>query len=82
MFNNFSILVYSLYRINKNFYPHVLLGGCKHLVKNKTIKRYITEDLTVSEEQSEYDYELKMNVKLKVNVKVKIKIKMKFLYLF
>ena len=28
---------------NKSYYPQVLLEGCKYMVKDKAIKRYITE---------------------------------------
>ena len=39
------ILVDSIYRRNKSYYPQVILEECKYMVKNETTKRYITEDL-------------------------------------
>ena len=38
------ILVDSIYRRNKSYYPQVILEECKYMVKNET-KRYITENL-------------------------------------
>ena len=39
------ILVDSIYRRNKSYYPQVILEECKYMVKNETTERYITENL-------------------------------------
>ena len=39
------ILVDSIYRRNKSYYPEVILEECKYMVKTEITKRYITENL-------------------------------------
>ena len=40
-----TILIDSVYRIDKTCYPQELLEECKHKIKEKTVKTFITEDL-------------------------------------
>lgn len=38
-------LIDSVYRTNKNYYPQIFLEECRYTVKEKTIKKYIIQDL-------------------------------------
>ena len=40
-----KIIVNSIYRRNKNYFPQVILGENKYMVKNETTKRCITKNL-------------------------------------
>ena len=40
-----TILIDSVFRIDKTCYPQELLEECKHKIKEKTVKTFITEDL-------------------------------------
>ena len=42
------ILIDSVFKMAKNYYPHVFLEECKYIVKEKEVTRHITEDLEVS----------------------------------
>ena len=42
------ILIDSVFRTGKNYYPHVFLEECKYVVKQEKIPKYIMEDIEVS----------------------------------
>ena len=42
------ILIGSVFRTGKNYYPHVFLEECKYVVKQEKIPKYIMEDIEVS----------------------------------
>ena len=42
------ILIDSVFRTGKNYYPQVFLEECKYVVKEKKIPKYITDDIKIS----------------------------------
>ena len=42
------ILIDSVFRTGKNYYPQVFLGECKYVVKEKKIRKYIIDDIELS----------------------------------
>ena len=42
------ILIDSVFRTGKNYYPQVFLEECKYVVKEEKIPKYIIEDIEVS----------------------------------
>ena len=42
------ILIDSVFRTDKNYYPQVFLEECKYVVKEEKIPKYIIEDIEVS----------------------------------
>ena len=43
-----GILINSVFRTGKNYYPQVFLEECKYLVKAKKITKYIIDDIEIS----------------------------------
>ena len=42
------ILIDSVFRTGKNYYPQVFLEECKYVVKEKKITKYIIDDIEIS----------------------------------
>ena len=42
------ILIDSVFRTGKNYYPQVFLEECKYVVKEKKMPEYITDDIEIS----------------------------------
>ena len=42
------ILIDSIFRTDKNYYPQVFLEECKYVVKEKKMPEYITDDIEIS----------------------------------
>ena len=42
------ILIDSVYRKDNNYYPQVFLKECKHVVKEKKMSEYITDEIEIS----------------------------------
>ena len=42
------ILLDSIFRTGKNYYPKVFLEECKYFIKEKTIHKYIIDDIEIS----------------------------------
>ena len=52
------IILQSVIRVNKNYYPQTLLEECKHIIKKSKIENLINDDLDSSssdESASEFD---------------------------
>ena len=49
------ILNHSALKWLKNYYPQLLLGECKYMVKDKKISRYINDDLEIFSDDSDED---------------------------
>ena len=49
------IMIYSVIKANKKYYPQTLLEECKYTQKKVKIENYINEDLEDSESDSESD---------------------------
>ena len=47
------ILIDSVYRIGKNYYLLVLWEKCKYVAKEKTMPKYIIEDIEISSDESD-----------------------------
>ena len=47
-----GILIKSVYRKDKNFYPQVFSEECKYFVKEKKISKFITGDLEILSDDS------------------------------
>ena len=45
-------LIESTSQMGKNYYPQLLLEGCKHIVKKKNMSKYIEDDLIKVEDDS------------------------------
>ena len=43
-----SISIDSVFRRRKNYYPQVFLGGCKYVIKENKIPKYIIDDIEIS----------------------------------
>ena len=49
---NHIILIDSVYRIGKNFYPQLILEECKYVVKEKKMSKYIADNIEISSDDS------------------------------
>ena len=49
------IMIDSVIRLNKKYYPQTLLGECKYETKNKKMENLINDDLDLSSSDSESD---------------------------
>ena len=47
------ILIDSVFRTDKNYYPQVLLEECKYIVKENKIPKYIIEDIGIPSDESD-----------------------------
>ena len=47
------ILLDSIFRTGKNYYPQSFLGECKYAVKEKKIHNHITDDIKISSDSDE-----------------------------
>ena len=47
------ILINSVYRKDKDYYPHVFLEECKYVVKEKKMSKFITDDIEISFDDSD-----------------------------
>ena len=47
------ILINSVFRIGNNYYPQVFLEECKHVVKEKKMPKYITDNMEISSDDSD-----------------------------
>ena len=47
------ILINFLFRTGKNYYSQVFLEKCKHVVKEKKVPEYITDDIKIFSEDSD-----------------------------
>ena len=43
-----NLLINSVFRIDKNYYPQVFLKECKYVVKEKKNSKYIIDDIEIS----------------------------------
>ena len=50
------ILIASVFKTGKNYYPQVFLEECKYIIKEKKVIRYITDDLEISSGDSDEEY--------------------------
>ena len=49
------IMINSVIKANKKYYPQTFLEECKYMQEKKKIENYINEDLENSDSDSEYD---------------------------
>ena len=49
------LIINSVGKSDRSFYPQVLLEECRNIVKYKVIKRFITKDLIYSKSNSDSD---------------------------
>ena len=49
------ILIDSVFRTGKNYYPQVFLEECKYVVKEKKMSKYIIDDIEISDEKNSYE---------------------------
>ena len=42
-----------IYREDKNYYPQLFLKGCKHVVKEKKMSKFVTDDIEISSDDSD-----------------------------
>ena len=63
------ILLDSIFKTGKNYYPQVLLGECKHVIKEKNIPNYITNDVEISSysDEDNFDEEILEKIQAKKN---------------
>ena len=47
------ILINSVFRIGKNYYPQVFLEECKYVVKEKKIPKYLIDDIEIFSDSDE-----------------------------
>ena len=47
------ILIHSVFRTDKNYYPQVLLEECKYIVKENKIPKCIIEDIGIPSDESD-----------------------------
>ena len=53
-----EILIDSVFRTGKNYYPQVFFEECKYVVKEKKkMLKYITDDIEISSEEENSDEE-------------------------
>ena len=48
-------MIDSVYRTNKNYYPQMFLEECKFVVKEKKMPEYITDDIEISSNDSDWE---------------------------
>ena len=48
------ILIDFVFKMGKNYYQQVLLEECKYIVKEKKISKFITDELEISSDESDY----------------------------
>ena len=51
------ILIDSVFRTGKNYYPHFFIEECKYVVQEKKIPKYITDDAEISCDEENSDEE-------------------------
>ena len=51
------MLIYSVFRTSKNYYPQAFLEECKYIIKEKKIPKYITEDIEIFFHNENFDEE-------------------------
>ena len=51
------ILLDSVFRTGKNYYPQVFLEECKYFVKEKKIPKYIIDDIEISSDSDEENFD-------------------------
>ena len=51
------ILIDSVSRTGKNYYPHFFIEECKYVVQEKKIPKYITDDAEISCDEENSDEE-------------------------
>ena len=51
------ILIDSVFRTGKNYYPQVFLEECKYVVKEKKIPKYIIDDIEISSDSDEENFD-------------------------
>ena len=56
-----AILIDSVFRTGKNYYPQLFLEECKYDVKEKKMSKYIIEDLEYSSDESDKEDSKKKN---------------------
>ena len=49
------ILINSVFRTGKNYYPWVFLEECEYVVKEKEMPEYITDDIEISSDSERED---------------------------
>ena len=47
----------SVYRVNKKYYPQILLEECKYIIKKNKMENLINDDLDLSSSDNESDNE-------------------------
>ena len=48
-------LIDSVFRAGKNYYPQVFLEECKYVGNEKTMPEYITADIEISSDNSDWE---------------------------
>ena len=61
------ILIDSVFRTSKNYYPQVFLEQCKYIVKVKKIPEYITNEIEISSDEEISDEENSDKEKINFN---------------
>ena len=56
------IMIDSVIKVNKNYYPQTLLEECKYIQEKITIVNYIDEDLVDSESENSTNDETKSDI--------------------
>ena len=56
------IMIDSVIRVNKKYYPQTLLEECKDIQENIKIEKYINEDLKNSESDSDSNNEIESDI--------------------
>ena len=51
------VLIDSVFRTGKNYYPQVFLEECKYVVKEKKMPQYITDHINISSASDREDYD-------------------------
>ena len=46
-------MIDSVFRTGNNYYPQVFLEECKYVVKEKTMSKYIIDDIDISSDSDE-----------------------------
>ena len=46
-------MIDSVFKIDKRFYPQVLLEECKHIIEENKVASHITKDLEISSDESD-----------------------------
>ena len=55
------ILIDSVYKTGKNYYPQAILEECKYVVKEKKMPEYITDDIKIFSDDSDEENSDKEN---------------------